>query len=238
MADRRSICIGMIVPPAAGDVPPEPTELFPDVRFIATGLGLRELTPKGYDGVIDQVTDCAKDLASRGADVISLMGTSLSFYRGPQFNNQLITAISEASQRPATTMTNSVLEALRQLQCTTLAVGTAYGEAVNQPLRDYLATSGFEIQNLSSMNIRQVEDVFEVTDDDVMQLAKNATRGAPEAQALFLSCGGLNTASVTGPIEKLCNIPVVSSAMAGTWGAMRLAGLDYRVAGYGRLFEN
>ncbi|MGI9363948.1 MAG: arylmalonate decarboxylase [Rhizobiaceae bacterium] len=238
MAEKDIACIGMIVPPAAGLVPPEPAELFPNVHFIASGLGLTELTPKGYDGVIDLVADCAKDLAARGADVISLMGTSLSFYRGPEFNTQLINAISEAAQCPATTMTSSVLEALRRFDCYTLAVGTAYGESVNRPLRDYLSNSGFEVQNLSSMDIVDVEDVFKVTDDELMQLGQEATSGAPNAQALFLSCGGLNTASITRPLEKLCNIPVVSSAMAGTWGAMRLAGLDYRLTGYGRLFEN
>jgi arylmalonate decarboxylase len=238
MTNKDIVCIGMIVPPAAGLVPPEPAELFPNVHFIASGLGLTELTPKGYDGVIDQVADCAKDLAARGAGVVSLMGTSLSFYRGPEFNAQLINAISDAAQCPATTMTSSVLEALRWFNCSTLAVGTAYGESVNRPLRDYLSNSGFEVQNFSSMDIIHVEDVFKVTDDDLMQLGQEATSGAPDAQALFMSCGGLNTASVTQPLEKLCNIPVVSSAMAGTWGAMRLAGLDYRLKGYGRLFEN
>ncbi len=64
------ICIGMIVPPAAGLVPPEPLELFPDIQFIASGLGLTTLSPDGYDSVIDQIADHAKQLAKRGADIM------------------------------------------------------------------------------------------------------------------------------------------------------------------------
>ena len=37
--------IGMIVPPAAGEVPPEPPVLYPDLTFVAEGLALPKLTP-------------------------------------------------------------------------------------------------------------------------------------------------------------------------------------------------
>ena len=230
------ICIGMIVPPAAGLVPPEPLELFPDVQFIASGLGLTTLSPDGYDSVIDQIADHAKQLAKRGADIISLMGTSLSFYRGPQFNTQLISVMSEASGRPATTMTDSIIDALMQFNSKTIAVATAYNDSVNEPLRRYLTDKGFEIQHLNSLDIQNVDEIFNVNKHDLMNLGRDTIARAPQADALLISCGGLNTASITEPLEKQCMLPVVSSAMAGTWGAMRLAGLDYRVPGYGQLF--
>ena len=56
MAKAEMPLIGMIVPPAAGAVPPEAPALYPrGARFIAEGLGLERLTPDGYDAVIDDV---------------------------------------------------------------------------------------------------------------------------------------------------------------------------------------
>lgn len=237
MAGDEQPTIGMIVPPAAGNVPPEPLELFPDLHFIATGLGLRQLSPDGFDQVIDEVADRASNLAEAGADVISLMGTSLSFYRGPQYNALLVQTMEAATGLPATTMTNAVLDALRTVGGERIALATAYTDAINKPLIGYLEGSGFTIDNLESMNISRVEDVFGVTDDDLLELCRKTARASPNAEVVFLSCGGLHTASVTRPLEETTGLPVISSAMAGTWGAVRLAGIDTRVAGYGRLFE-
>ncbi len=229
--------IGLIVPPAQGFVPPEPGLLFPDVEFVARGLGLTEMTPDGYDRVIDRVGELAKELAAEGAQAVSLMGTSLSFYQGPDFNRDLISVMEASAGVPSTTMTQSVVEALEFLGADKLAVATAYGETVNTPLRTYLAASGFTIETLHCLDIRNVEDVFEVTDQDIIDLAGRAVDEAPDAQALFISCGGLQTATITEPIETRHGLPVVSSAMAGAWGAARLAGITTRCEGFGRLFH-
>ena len=101
--------IGMIVPPASGEVPPEPPILYPMLNFIAEGLALPRLTPKGYDTVIEDTAGLAIKLKERGAEAIALMGTSLSFYRGPAGNRAVIEAMREATDLPVTTMTNSVL---------------------------------------------------------------------------------------------------------------------------------
>lgn len=228
---------GMIVPPAAGHVPPEPLELFPDLNFVAAGLALRELSPNGFNQVIDDVAACARALADQGAEFISLMGTSLSFYRGPECNAQLVQVMHDATGLPVTTMTNAVLDALKQVGGPRIAVATAYTDALNKPLIQYLEGSGFSVENLESLNISRVEDVFKVTDKDLLDLCQQTARASPQADVIFLSCGGLQTAALTAPLEEITGLPVVSSAMAGTWGTVRLAGLDTKVAGYGRLFE-
>lgn len=226
----------MIVPPAQGWIPPEPAMLFPDQHFLATGLGLTEMTPDGYDRVIDRVTARAAELADRGAEAVSLMGTSLSFYQGPAFNDRLISAMREATGLPATTMTRSVLDAFEHLGVRKIAVATAYGDTVNERLRSYLTSCGCAVESLCTLDIVRVDDVFKVTEADIVGVADRAAAEAPQAEALFISCGGLQTASLTDPAEKRHGIPVVSSAMAGLWGAMRLAGRDTRCPGYGRLF--
>ena len=48
------------------------------VRFIVRGLGLTEISARGYGEVIDHVVARARELAAEGAQAVSLMGTSLS----------------------------------------------------------------------------------------------------------------------------------------------------------------
>ncbi|GAB5376020.1 MAG: hypothetical protein AcusKO_24820 [Acuticoccus sp.] len=228
--------IGMIVPPAAGDVPPEPPVLYPDLTFIAEGLALPKLTPEGYDAVIADTAGLAKKLKDRGADAISLMGTSLSFYRGPAGNRQVIEAMRAATDLPVTTMTNAVLEALDALGAKRLAVATAYVGAVNDALTRYLDQSGYETLSLEPLNLSNVEDILAVDEPTLVALGQRALAAAPDADALFISCGGLKTINVAPPLEAMFDVPVITSATAGAWGAARLAGHSGRSPGHGRLF--
>lgn len=229
--------IGLIVPPADGAVPPEPPVLYPHLNFIARGLALPELTPEGYDAVIDHVADLAVDLARNGAEAISLMGTSLSFYRGPDGNRQVLDAMHAATGLPVTTMTESVLAALDAFGARTIAVGTAYNDSVNDRLRRYLSHAGLTIQSLKALNLTDVATIQSVGDKELVALGEQAARAAPGADALFISCGGLRTLPIIVPLEEELGLPVISSATAGAWGAVRLTGHSGRAEGFGRLFS-
>lgn len=229
--------VGMIVPPAAGAVPPEPPQLYPDLDFIAVGLGIPEVTPEGFDRVIHRIADLAGELRARGAEAVSLMGTSLSFYRGPEGNEEILKALRQGSGLPATTMTDSVLAALDAVGAKRVAVGTAYTDPVNAALTRYLTASGYEVAALEAMHLKTVEEVFATTDAELIALGARAIAAAPGADCLFISCGGLHTLPVIPVLEAAHGLPVISSATAGAWGAARLAGHSGRSPGYGRLFE-
>lgn len=236
MADKP--IIGMIVPLADGGVPPECTALYGDrAEFIVEGLGLERLTPDGYDKVIGRAGELAARLAGRGAAAISLMGTSLSFYQGEAFNRQLVEIMERASGRPATTMSNAVVDALKALGAHRAAVGTAYAGEVNKRLARFLTAKGIETGEIVSLDIEVTAQVAEVDDDDLLALGRRANERNPDAKALFISCGGLNTLDVTPVLERETGKPVVSSAVAGAWDAVRLAGLDSIVHDHGCLLE-
>src|SRR6202051_5179522 len=87
--------LGMIFPPANYLVPPEARLLYPSgIRFLATGVGLERMMPEGYDQVFDRIVPAAHTLAKEGANAISVMGTSLTFYKGAAFNEQLIKTVT------------------------------------------------------------------------------------------------------------------------------------------------
>ena len=229
--------IGMIVPPAVGAVPPEPPQLYPDLEFMARGLALPELTPEGYDSVIERTAALAGELKEAGAQAVSLMGTSLSFYRGPPGNAQVLEAMRAATGLPVTTMTDSVLSALDAFGARRLAVGTAYADPVNRALTDYLAETGYVVAGLEALHLTDVDEIQRVGDAELIALGARAIEAAQGADCLFISCGGLRTLPVIPVLEERFGLPVISSATAGAWGAARLVGHSGRSPGHGRLFE-
>ena len=64
---------------------------------IVTGLGVERMTPQGFDAVMERIPAAAEKLAAAGADAIELTGTSLTFYKGEAFNQQLREIVSKAS---------------------------------------------------------------------------------------------------------------------------------------------
>jgi arylmalonate decarboxylase len=230
--------VGVIVPPAEAAVPPELLQLYGDrLDFIAEGLALGRLTPRGYDEVIDKVAAASRRLVERGACAVALMGTSLSFYRGKDFNEELVRTMAHATGVPVTTMSNAIVEALEAVGARRLAVATAYTAPVNQRLREFLQDSGFEVLALKSLDLVEVSDVHAVGDAELMALGRDAGSDAPGADGLLISCGGLRTLPVERPLEQSLGMPVVSSAVAGAWAAARLAGHAGRVAGATRLLS-
>lgn len=229
--------IGLIVPPGHGDVPQDGPELYGErVRFIARGLGIGGVSPEGFAPVIDTVLDRARELRAAGADVISLMGTSISFYRGPAFTESLRQAMAEATGVPCTTMSHAIVAALRQLGIRRVAVATSYIDELNDRLVAYLTHAGFEVTAIEGMSIVGVREVGEVPTEALVGLSKTVFARDPSADGIFISCGGLLTLPAIRRLESELQVPVTASSPAGFWDVVRLAGADPRSAEHGRLF--
>lgn len=229
--------LGLIVPPASGAVPGDAAAIYPHIPFVAAGLGLEEMTSDGYNSVIGAVGSAAAVLRGQGATVVSLMGTSLSFYRGPDFNAALEREIAERAGVPALTMSSAILSALSQLGLKRLAVATAYREDVNLALSHFLETAGLEVLALEPLGIASIEAVHAVPESAVTALARRAFAAAPQADGILISCGGLATREAVRLLEEETGRPVVTSPLAGLWATVARAGLDPRVSGEGKLFE-
>lgn len=227
--------VGLILPLRPAVVPPEPLEMYPDIEFVAEGLGLERLTPEGYDRVIDRVADTAQTLRARNVDAIMFMGTSLSFYRGAAFNEALTETMQSATNLPVKTMSTAMVEALHAMGSRRPAIATAYVDSVNRRLEQFLLDSGFEIASLEALNIDDVNIVDKVVPSDLVNLGARAFRD--DADAIFISCGGLRTLDITVPLEERFGVPVATSATAGAWAAARLSGHSGRASGFGRLFQ-
>jgi arylmalonate decarboxylase len=237
-AQGRAPVLGLIFPPADRGVPEEGLAMYGDsLRYVVTGLGVERMTPEGFDAVIARVPAAAEKLAAAGADAIELTGTSLTFYKGEEYNQQLREAVTKASGLKATTMSNGVIEGLKAVGARRVAVATAYNEDVNDRLRAFLREHGLTPLVVTGMGIEAIVDVDKVTQSDLIEFGVRVRASAPEADSLLVSCGGFRTLELIAPVEARTSVPVISSMPHGLWAGARLVGLSGASPGYGRLLS-
>jgi arylmalonate decarboxylase len=236
-ADKAPV-LGLIFPPADRGVPEEGIAMYGDsLQYVVTGLGVERMTPEGFDAVIARVPAAAEKLAAAGVDAIELTGTSLTFYKGEAYNQQLREAVTKASGLRATTMSNGVIEGLKAVGARNVAVATAYADEVNDRLRAFLREHGLQPLVVTGMGIEAIADVDSVTQNDLIEFAVRVRESAPEADSLLVSCGGFRTLELIAPVEARTGVPVISSMPHGLWAGARLVGLSGAAPGYGTLLS-
>jgi arylmalonate decarboxylase len=232
---RNDFTIGLVVPFATDEVPDEGLQMYPDVRFIPRGVGVRALTPAGYDSAWEGILPAAEYLAKQDVDAIMVIGTSLTFYRGSDFHEQLLETLRAATGLPVSTMSQAVVDGLRHFGARRIVVATAYADEVNDRLQGFLEAQDFEVLALEGFGLFGFGEPGKKSEADIIALGSKVCGNAPAAEGLLISCGGLRTLGVAQPLEARHGIPVVSSTQAAFWAALRLVGETGHVAGRGRL---
>jgi arylmalonate decarboxylase len=230
--------LGLIFPPAGRGVPEEGLAMYGDtIEFLVETLGLETMTPDGYDAVVDRIGPTAARLVARGAEAVVLMGTSLSFYRGEGFNQTLTSTLREATGLPVTTMSTAIIEGLKAVDTRRVVAATAYNDEVNGRLRAFLIEHGFEVLVIRGLGIEAVEDIFSVTQPQLIDFGAEVFASATDVDSILVSCGGLRTLEILDPLEQRCRVPAVSSTPHALYAGAKLLGLSGRVAGFGRLLS-
>ena len=230
--------LGLIFPPKDYPVPPEATRLYPTgVKFLSRGIGLERLTPEGYDAAIPKVIPAAESLVREGATAISVMGTSLTFYKGRAFNENLTAQVKKATGVPVTTMSTGIADGLRAARARRIAVATAYNVEVTDRLKAFLEEYGFQVLNAKGLGYEQIPAGGDIIDNRLSEFCAETFESAKGADTLLISCGGLKTLDLIVPLEARCKVPVVSSTPHALMASVRLAGLSGRARGFGRVLE-
>jgi arylmalonate decarboxylase len=233
----KDVTIGLVVPFATDTVPDEGLAMYPHVRFVPRGVGVRSLTSKGYDSAWEGIIPAAEQLAALGVDAIMVIGTSLTFYRGADAHAALMAKLRATTGLPVSSMSQAVVDGLRSFGARRIAVATAYADEVNNRLKAFLAAHGFEVLALKGFGLSGFGEPDTKSEADIIALGSEVCAAAPAAEGLLISCGGLRTLAVAKPLEGRHGIPVVASTQAAFWAALRLVGESGRIAGRGRLLE-
>src|SRR5687768_11769165 len=148
-----STTIGLVVPQAEDKVPAEGPQMYPGQRFVPKGVGVRSLTPEGYAVAFDAIMPAAEHLVQQNVDAIMVIGTSLTFYRGPEAHDRLLEKLRATTGLPVSTMSQAIIDGLNEVGARRVAVATAYTDVVNQKLADLLTAAGFQVQSMEAFHL-------------------------------------------------------------------------------------
>ena len=190
------------------------------------------ITNESLAAQADLLADCAANLLPDGSlDVVCYACTSGSLVIGEQ---RVFAELNRgAPTAQATSLITGVIRALKTLRAKRIVVATPYLDEVNRREVDYLEQAGFEVISICGLNLEKDSDMVCVARDYITEFTLAQDR--PEAEAIFVSCGALRTLDVIAEIEERAGKPVICSNQAMIWDCLRLAGVEDRFDGYGRL---
>lgn len=176
----------------------------------------------------------ARDLAEVRPDCIVWACTSESFKHGVEGELRQIAEIESASGAATVTASSSVVEALRFLRTTKVALGAPYTAEVTERLAGYLEGAGFSVLGQVALGCSNDFEICSLLPEDTYSLAKAADR--PDAEVVFISCAALRLGRMVTEIEREVRKPVLTSAMAALWNALRIIGISSPFPEWGSLF--
>ena len=175
----------------------------------------------------------ARILPDDKLDVICLACTSGTVAVGEVESRQELQ--KGAPEAKATTLAGAVRKALAALGAKRIVLGSPYLPELNEAVASYLEAAGFEVLAAQGMGLRYDHEMIRVAPSYLVEFACALDR--PDADTLLLSCGALRSIEVVEEIERRIGKPVVCSNQAMLWDCLRLAGVEDRLAGLGRLLR-
>ncbi len=110
-----------------------------------------------------------------------------------------------------------------------------YLKEITEIEEKYLESFGFDVVHSETLGMKNPLAFMERPPWENYHLALNAFRKAPEAEAIFMSCGAMRTVEIIEHLERATGKPVLSSNQCNAWMCLKLAGIKEPIHGYGSL---
>ncbi len=215
----------------------------------------KKLAPPGVDAVIAWVpnhknesteemmklSDHVVEVAGSGffrnsPDVLLWCCTAGSFLKGAGFDLELIEGMKKGSGvLQATTTSTAIIAAFKELGVKKLAMCTPYPRTANELEKKFIEAHGIELTRCEGFEFVDFQDMHRAQPHDYYEFGKLCD--TPDADAVFISCTGIDVLEIIDPLEKTLGKPVIASNQASYWHAFKLARVMDPVAGYGTLMN-
>ena len=237
----RPIRIGMITPSSNTVLEPltvaVTTKLHPRVTIHFTRIEV--LTISLDTGSLahfetERFAHAARLLADASMDVIAWNGTS-GAWQGLAADDDVCEAITRVSGAPSTTATRAQLEAFRVYGIQRFALAVPYLSSVRDAIVRTYAAAGFECLRSATLEISDNAAFAGVSADAIRDLVGRAD--CPTAQAISIICTNLASGWLVDELEQTYHKPVFDSTLVTIWHALRQAGVNEELEGWGRLLS-
>lgn len=191
-------------------------------------------TPDSLRRTGPRLTDAASlILPEERLDVVAFGCTAASVVLGDA-------AVAEHIQRAkpgskCVTPTSAAFAAFAALGARKVSVLTPYSPKVTEELVAYFSSNGLDVVNWNCFGLEDDRKMARISRSSLIAASIDTIDDA--ADALFISCTALRAAACVEEIEQAIGKPVVTSNQAAVWRCLRLAGIDRKIPGYGRLLQ-
>ena len=187
-------------------------------------------------GMNEGIDLAARQLATTSPDVAIYMCTSGSFKDGQDGNQAIKDRLAELVPGSKTmTTSEAIVRGIEAFGMRRVVMTTPYDEDLTNREVEFLAYHGVTV---TGFDFRDIEDNLDRGDLPATEWLKYAKAlDYSEVDGFFLSCGNVRTLDILDTLEAESGLPVVSSTQATIWMALRLAGIDERIPGFGALLR-
>jgi maleate isomerase len=176
-----------------------------------------------------------RQLTSCRPSCVAYCCTASSIVQGLQYDLHLQDEVRRAAGVPAATATQSILEALQLFGAKRVAMASPYTAEIDRAEHAFFETAGIAVASSACLGIAGGFELASPTPGEIRELALRAW--TPGADALLITCLNLWSHTVIEALESELGVPVITSTQATFWKALRMAGIEDRIAHLGRLLE-
>ena len=236
--DGRRARLGIVVPSVNTVMEPWAQRAVPEgVSVLAARMFIPPATtPEAFIEMDRNEGKAAiRQLSSTLPDVIAYGCTASSIVQGLDYDADLRAEIAETFKVPSTTAAHAILTAADALGARKVSIVSPYTKEVDAAEHAYFEDAGLEVLGGACLGISDGFKLAEPSPDTLFELGKRGFD--PRADALIMTCLNTRSHTVIARLEDTLGKPVISSTQATLWHALRLAGIEDRIAGFGRLLE-
>lgn len=206
------------------------------VTLMLTTLALTTRSKEEVDRSFEMSIEAARKMAKAGASVVMLGGNPISLIHGGSDLAAFEDKMSRDVGVPVTTSTTAQTKALRLLGSRKVATAHPYESAHNDRMAKSIEAFGFEPCGTLACDYNFL-GLGSVPKDMALTLARRLKAENPEADTIHFGSAHWATAHVLDQVERELGVLVMSSQQAIFWHAIRTAGINDKIPGYGRLLR-
>ena len=184
---------------------------------------------------LDTMLNGARLLADAPLDGIVWNGTSAS-WRGLENDVALCEAITGETGIAASTSTIAFYRAFRTFGWQKIALAVPYTEDIAADIATEYGRQGFSITGTACLGIRENVGIGAASPDEIRDVLRRAAKSRPDCIAVV--CTNFNATALVAEMEAELGIPIADSIAVTFWEALRLAGMEEPVEGWGRLLAS
>lgn len=227
--------IGVMIPSANTTVENEYIRMAPEGVSVHTSrMYMIDTNAENLKKMTEQVDRCTHELSTAKCDTIVFGCTSGSFVGGVSWNSDLEQKMEKIAGVPCLTTSTALRRALKLYGKKKLSIVTPYIAELNVLEKSFFEAVGYEVLDIKGLDIEDNATMGMQPHTASYRLAKQIPK---ETELLIISCTDFRSIENLSALEEDLGLPVISSNQASFWAALRAAGVNEKLTGYGSLFS-